>query len=127
MSSADAPVILALIPDLWFLSRVQAVAAERGARVVSVRRAERLAEAAVATPPVVVIVDMGTGTQGQDWAAAIVAVKAMPNAAPVIAFGPHVDADSQSAARAAGADRVLSNSRLVETLPDLLARYLPTT
>jgi CheY-like chemotaxis protein len=120
-------VILALIPDLWFLSRVQAAAAERGARVVSVRRAERLAAAATATPPALVIVDMGTGTRGQDWAAAIGAVKALPGAAPVVAFGPHVDAAAQAAARAAGADRVLSNSRLTETLPDLLARYLPAT
>jgi hypothetical protein len=42
----------------------------------------------------------------------------------VVAFGPHVDQESQTAARASGADRVLSNSRFTETLPDLLARYV---
>jgi CheY-like chemotaxis protein len=121
---ADSPLILALVPDLWFLSRLRASAAEYGAVVESVRRAEHLAARAAAARPALVIVDIGT--PGQDWAAAIRQLKqaTATAAVPVVAFGPHVDHAGQAAARAAGADRVLSNRRFTEALPATLAGYL---
>jgi CheY-like chemotaxis protein len=118
------PLVLALVPDLFFLSRLRAAAEARGAKVEVVRRADRLAGRAIEARPALVIVDMGT--RGEDWAAAIRALRADPAGAalPVVAFGPHVDQEAQSEARAAGASRVLSNSRFTETLPDLLAGYV---
>lgn len=122
----DQPLILALVPDLWFLARLRASAAAYGATVEDLRRAEHLAARAAATRPALIIVDIGT--PDQDWAAAIRQLKqaAATATVPVIAFGPHVDQAGQAAARAAGADRVLSNRRFTETLPALLAGYLAT-
>jgi CheY-like chemotaxis protein len=119
--TTTSPTILALVPDLWFLSRLRSAAEAAGLAVEVVRRVDRLAGRAAELAPVLIVVDMGI--VGQDWAAAVTAVKADPTTAaiPLIAFGPHVDQASQAAARVAGADRVLSNRRFTERLPELLA------
>lgn len=123
--SATSPAVLALVPDLFFLSRLRAAVTGHGARVEAVRRPADLATRAAALAPALIVVDMGSA--GNDWAAAIRSVRDDPVTAalPIIAFGPHVEVDNQAAARAAGATRVLSNSRFVADLPGLLARYLP--
>ena len=122
--AASTPTILALVPDLFFLSRIRAAAEQHGVAVETVRRAERLVPRATEVAPTLIIVDMGI--VDQDWAAAVRDLKANPATAsvPLIAFGPHVDHESQTTARSAGADRVLSNSRFTESLPDLLDHYL---
>jgi CheY-like chemotaxis protein len=118
------PLILALAPDLWFLTRLRSAAEAVGALVEPVRRAERLHERAAEARPALIVVDMAT--PAQDWAAAIRALKGDPRTAAtiVVAFGPHVDAASQRAARDAGADRVLSNRAFTDAFPRLLADYL---
>lgn len=123
--SATSPTVLALVPDLFFLSRLRAAATGHGARVEVVRHPTDLAARAAALAPALIVVDMGSA--GNDWAAAIRSVRDDPATAalPLVAFGPHVEGDNQAAARAAGATRVLSNSRFVADLPELLARYLP--
>lgn len=42
----------------------------------------------------------------------------------VIAFGPHVDTDLRHAAQEAGADRVVTKSKLTASFPDLIASML---
>lgn len=42
----------------------------------------------------------------------------------VLAFGPHVDTELRQAAEAAGADRVVTKSRLTASFADLLASML---
>jgi CheY-like chemotaxis protein len=118
-----AMTILALVPDLFFLSRLRAAAAGHGLTVEAVRWAEQLVERATRLQPALVVIDMGS--DGQDWASALRALQAEPATAalPVIAFGPHVDRQSQATARAAGATRVLSNSGFTERLSELLADY----
>lgn len=46
--------------------------------------------------------------------------------APLLGYCPHVETELRAAALAAGFDRVISNSRLSEALPDVLRRYFPT-
>jgi DNA-binding NarL/FixJ family response regulator len=118
------PLILALAPDLWFLTRLRTAAEAVDAVVEPVRRAERLYDRAVEARPALVVVDMAT--PAQDWAAAIRAIKDDHRTAAivVVAFGPHVDAASQRAARDAGADRVLSNRAFTDAFPRLLADHL---
>jgi CheY-like chemotaxis protein len=119
----SSPIILALIADLFFLSRVRTAAAAYRAPVTTVRRAEQLAAQARATPPRLVLIDMAGD---DDWEPAIRQFKADPDLAaiPVVAFGPHVDHASQARARLAGADRVLSNRRFTEALPAVIGQYL---
>lgn len=117
--------IMALVPDLFFLSRLREAATSRAVTIEVVRRAERLAERASEVGPALIILDMGI--VAQDWLSALQALRANPTTAqlPVVAFGPHVDQAAQAAARAAGATRVLANSRFVETVADLIDHYLP--
>jgi CheY-like chemotaxis protein len=118
------PVILAYETDLWFVSRIRAAASHLSVPVEIVRRVEHLPNRADIVQPALVLLNMAGADHG--WVAAIAALKSSPATAaiPVVAYGPHVDATAQTAARTAGADRVLSNQRFTETLPDLLARYL---
>jgi hypothetical protein len=43
---------------------------------------------------------------------------------PVIAFGSHVDLETQAEARKAGATRVIANSKLAADLPGIVQRAL---
>jgi uncharacterized protein YidB (DUF937 family) len=43
---------------------------------------------------------------------------------PTLAFGSHVDLEAQQAARRAGADRVISNSKLAKDLPAIVERMV---
>lgn len=119
-------VILVLETDLWFLSRIRSAASAVGARIDNTSRIDQLVERAVARRPAVVLINMAM--PGQDWVTAIRMLKAAAATAavPIVAFGPHVDTEAQTAARMAGADRVLSNQRFTETLPEVLSRYVPT-
>ena len=63
--------------------------------------------------------------RGVDAPGTIRALKEDPATAqvPVVAFGPHLDEAARAAARAAGADAVVANSKLALDLPGLVARY----
>jgi DNA-binding NtrC family response regulator len=57
-----------------------------------------------------------------DWAQAIGAAREL--ALPVIAYGSHVDTETMAQARAAGATRVIANSKLAADLPAIVAQTL---
>lgn len=64
---------------------------------------------------------VNTAARGIDWRAGVAAAREA--GVPVIAYGPHVDLDTQAEARAAGVARVIANSRLTE-LPALVERVI---
>lgn len=104
--------VLAVVTDLFFQSRISATAGHCGRRVRFTRDISNAPEHAIA------LVDLDADA---DVLQCIRRLKS-GSRAPVIAFGPHVDAEGRTAARAAGADRVLAKSRFVSELPKLLAR-----
>lgn len=114
------PVALLYCTDLMFGVQLQNMALKTGYRFTNARPGSPLADAAV------MIVDLGS--RG-DWEAAIREVSA--RGVPVIAFGPHMDAEGRKRAKAAGATRVLANSNLARDLPrmltDLKERVLTTS
>jgi hypothetical protein len=57
-----------------------------------------------------------------DWQAAIQCAHAA--AIPVLAYGSHVDIAAQTEARAAGATRVIPNSKLAADVPGQIERTL---
>jgi CheY-like chemotaxis protein len=107
--------VVAVVTDLFFQSRVSAAAraAQRAVRFVSNRSALQ-----GVGPFQLALVDLDATL---DPVAAIQTLRAA-SAAPIVAFGPHVDADGRKAARAAGANRVLAKSRFVTELPRLMER-----
>jgi CheY-like chemotaxis protein len=118
-TTGERPV-LALVADLIFGSKIRGAARATGVALELVRGGAELLEAAARLRPRLVIVDLEA--PGVD-ANVISGLKgtALTGSIPVVAFGSHVHADVLSAARAAGADRVLARSAFVKELPSLFA------
>ena len=111
--------VVALENDLFFAVKIQdtlklAGFQTRVARTVDEFRA-RLAEGGYAVALV------NTGARGVDWRPGVAVAQEM--GVPVIAYGSHVDLETQAAAREAGAARVIANSRLPE-LPAIIERVI---
>jgi DNA-binding response OmpR family regulator len=106
--------VVAVVPDLFFQSRISAAAGRLGRSVRYIGPAQ-------------VSEDMG------EFRLALVDLDAAPDidstirqlrasgSGPVVVFGPHVDTDRRKLARRAGADRVLARSKFVTDLPQILA------
>ena len=73
--------------------------------------------------PALIIVDLSF--RGIDPPGLIARLKgdAATRAVPILAFGSHLDHAARDAAKGAGADRVVPNSKLAEDLPALVERY----
>ena len=120
--SNDPERALLLDTDLFFAVKITDTLKHVGYLTRTVRRIEAFAEALAADRPVVALVN--TAARGVDWRAAIAEASAAK--VPVIAFGSHVDLETQAEARKAGATRVIANSKLATDLPGIVARTLRT-
>jgi CheY-like chemotaxis protein len=122
-------IVLALVPDLMFATRIESALGYLGYRPMVVKDAPSLLTAAHVQAPALVLVLVDLAAAGVDVPAAITALKASPvtRAIPLVAFGPHLDEAARAAAQAAGADAVVANSKLALDLPGLLARYAPAS
>lgn len=114
--------VVALENDLFFAVKIRDTLKQAGYEAHLTRSAaefrERLAEGGYA------VALINTAARGVDWRSGIAAAREM--GVPVVAYGPHVDLDTQAAARAAGAARVIVNSRLSE-LPAIIKRVIART
>lgn len=117
-AAPDAQVV-ALETDLFFAVKIRDTLARAGYATRVTRTVEALREALTSGEYQLALVNLAA--RGVDWQAGIKA--AQDAGIPAIAYGPHVDLDAQTAARQAGATRVIANSRLGD-LPALIARTL---
>ncbi len=114
-------MILAVVEDLIFLSKIQETAKVLGIPVEA-------ASVAAASPLVregsarALVIDLNHRSGGA--VELIRQLKADPATArvPVVGFLSHVEAKLAAAARAAGCDMVLARSAFVKQLPELLRR-----
>ncbi len=106
--------ILLLEPDLFFVVKVREPLQTAGYTVEMIKARAPLPDAAAlrvratATPAVVCLI-VRFGLPAVDWEAVIRAAHAADIA--VLAYGSHVDQAGQQRARAAGATRILANSK----------------
>ena len=108
-----AGVVLVLVRDLMFSSRIAATARAADVPVTLLRDPAQLAAAAPdATRLIVDLNQPGAIEAAAAWMA--------PQSRDVVGFVSHVDAETIARARAAGIERVLPRSRFVEVLPELL-------
>ena len=111
--------VLAVVPDLYFATRIAATAKAAGVAlelVTAQRVVARLGEPGVS----LVLVELA----GRDSTALVAELKRANPAIAVVGFGPHIETALLAAAKAAGADAVLPRSQLAGKLPALLARGL---
>jgi PleD family two-component response regulator len=127
MDQTEPTRIVAVVRDLFFAIRIRETLAPRGYAVAVAKTNDALDAALAEGPAALLIVDLAF--TAIEPAALIARLKgdAASAAIPILAFGSHLDQTSRDAAKAAGADRVVANSKLAEALPDLVARYARPT
>lgn len=115
--------ILALEKDLFFSVKMRDTLRHHGMEVTTVRTLpaieQRLSAASDERPDLVIV---NTATQGVNWEAAIRQARAQ--GLPVLAFGSHMDLDARARALAAGAGKVVANSKFTSDMPGLVKRML---
>jgi CheY-like chemotaxis protein len=117
-------VILAILDDLMFTSKIKGAAAHLGVPISFARSSDAALAGMRSSAPKLVILDLNNprtdplGTVGQ--------MKADPalSAIPIVGFASHVQTDVIEAARKAGVDDVLARSAFTQRLPEILARAL---
>jgi len=110
--------IVALVPDMMFGVRVRDVLSQLGYRA---RVCETAAEAQAALEPGLALLIADLRGPVADLTELVAAAKRCDAGLPVLAFGSHVDVERQQAARQAGCDRVVANSKFSADLPGLIA------
>jgi DNA-binding response OmpR family regulator len=105
--------------DLMVASRVEGVARHLGFVVRQVRSPEQFWQSVDEQPALVLLSTQHTRL---DWETLLSDLHTRPDAPPVLAFGPHMDADQRARARAAGVTKWVPNSRMATDLPDLIGQ-----
>lgn len=125
MSEATGQRIIAVVRDLFFAVRIKDTLQAHGHAVEVVKTGIALDAALATTEPRAALVILDLNFRAIDPPATIARLKADPatRAIPLLAFGSHLDHVARNAAKAAGADRVVANSKLAEDLPELVRRY----
>lgn len=125
MATNEPTRIVAVVRDLFFAIRIRETLAPRGYAVEVAKSVEALRSvlATEGAPIALIIIDLAFAAIAP--ATVIGGLKGTPATAsiPILAFGSHLDHASRDAAKAAGADRVVANSKLAEALPELVSRY----
>jgi CheY-like chemotaxis protein len=119
MPSMSGRRVVAVVPNLFFATRLAATAAQVGVALETVAAAEAVA-AIRRLPTDLVVLDL---VAADDPLAVARALKsdASTRAIPIVGFYPHVKGTLRAAALAAGVDHVLPRSAFSARLASLLA------
>jgi CheY-like chemotaxis protein len=115
-------MVLVLVDDLIFLSKVRTVAGRLNVPVVTARSMDGALADMRQTRPALVILDLNC--RRVDPLATVAAMKADPvlNDIPTVAFAGHTQLDLLTAARQSGVGEVLTRGAFTDLLPEILAR-----
>ena len=115
------PLVLALVNDLFFYSKIRQTAQQMGLDLAPADD-EKLPQQAVERSPQTVVIELGAGRGLERALNAVRAVKADPalSAIRLVGFGSHVQTDVLAAARDAGCDEVYARSEFTARLPEIL-------
>jgi CheY-like chemotaxis protein len=115
-------MVLVLVDDLIFLSKVRTVAGRLNVPLVTARSMDGALADMRQTRPALVILDLNC--RRVDPLATVAAMKADPalNDIPTVAFAGHTQLDLLTAARQSGVGEVLTRGAFTDLLPEILAR-----
>jgi len=116
-------MILAVVDDLIFMSKIRSAAAELGLTLAFARSSEAALAEMRQHGPSLVILDLNNPRT--DPMGTVVAMKSDQALAsiPTIGYVSHVDADVVNAARKAGVDDVVARSTFSQRLPEILSGH----
>lgn len=114
-------MIVVVVEDLIFLSKIQQTAGEVGVPIESISP-EKLGERMTRGGVSAVIVDLNHRSGAA--VEVVRALKANPSSRHIVVAGflSHVQADLAAAAREAGCDHVMARSKFTQQLPELLLK-----
>ena len=115
-------MILALVDDLMFTSKIRAAAKQLGVPVAFARSSETALAEMRKTAPALVILDLNNPRSDPLGTVALMKEDQALAAIPTLGFVSHVQTDVIEAARRAGVGEVLARSAFAERLPEILAR-----
>jgi DNA-binding NtrC family response regulator len=116
----ETTTVLLLERDLFFSVKIRDTLRHLNYETVAARNEDDFTRKLAASAPKLAIINIATA--GVAWEQVIAQTRAAN--VPVLAFGPHVDLEAQQQARKAGANRVVSNSKLAKDLPAIVGRML---
>ncbi len=120
-------MIVAVLDDLMFTSKIRAAAGPLGVGVTFARSAEAALAEMRKTPPTLAILDLNNPrTKPLDLVAQMKADPALASV-PTVGYASHVQADVIDAARRAGVTEVLARSAFTQRLPEILQRATGTS
>jgi CheY-like chemotaxis protein len=115
-------MIIAVLDDLMFTSKIKTTAGQLGVAVTFARSADAaLGEMRKAAPSLVILDLNNARTNPLDIVASMKQDPALASV-PTIGYASHVQVDVINAARQAGVGEVLARSAFTQQLPDLLKR-----
>ncbi len=114
------PSIVAVVDDLFFVSKLQETARLVGAQLATVRAAAFHLDNLRRQKPALVIFDLNTTSGNAAELIRQLKSDAELKEIPVLAFFSHVQVELQRAAQEAGCDQILPRSQFTATLPQLL-------
>jgi len=113
-------MVLAVVDDLMFTSKIKATAGQLGVNVAFARSSEAALAGMRASSPALVILDLNNPRT--DPLGTVAAMKKDPALAsiPTLGYVSHVQADLIESARAAGVDDVVARSAFAARLVEIL-------
>ena len=115
-------MILAVIDDLMFSSKIRTTAKQLGADVVFARSREAALAEMQKIQPSLVIFDINNARLDPLGIVRAMKADAALASVPTLAYASHVQVDAIAAARETGVDEVLARSVFTMQLADILAR-----
>ena len=115
-------MVLVLVDDLLFTSKIRAAAKAAGVSLAFARSSAAALEEMRKNPPSLVVLDLNNPRT--DPLGTVTAMKADPTLAGIatVAYVSHVQTELIAAARQVGINEVLPRSAFSERLPELLSR-----
>lgn len=114
-------MVLVLVDDLMFRSKIKSSAAGLGIAVTFAGSRDAALASMRAEPPALVILDLNNPRIDPIGTIAAMKHDAALSSIRTVGFVSHVDAATIGAARAVGVDEVLARSAFTSALPDLLS------
>ena len=114
-------MVLAIVDDLMFASKIRAAAGQLGIPVAFARSSAAALAAVRESPPALVILDLNNPRT--DPLGTVATLKRDPSTTAIrtVGYASHVLTEVIDAARQAGVDEVLARSAFTARLPEILA------
>lgn len=116
-------MVLVVVDDLMFRSRISSAAKAVGATIAAATTAEAAIARARELKPGLIILDLDSAKTQPFEVLRQLGADPLLSATPTLGFVSHVHADRIREARTLGVGEVLARSAFVTSLPDILIRY----